>query len=155
MSKSRKGKRYNKMKGGLSAARMGLKNLAVWHSHNTESDYTAELINLKNFMSLKVDESKVFAVTKIRHKWQIILLAIGQDDTGKKYFKVDPVQIINEMYQSDLAEYLDTRHKKFVGDKFNKNHLTNVAWLAVPDGSIADRITDEQLDKLITFKKAW
>ena len=143
------------MKGALSSARIGLKNLAVWHSHNTESEYTAELINVKSYNTIPVGESTVFAITKIKHKWQVLLLAIGEDDSGKKYFKVDPVQIINEMYQSDLAEYLDERHKNFVAKSFNKNHLTNVAWLAVMNGFEADKITDEMIDNLITYKNAW
>lgn len=152
---AKRNKKYNPMKGALSSARIGLKNLAVWHSHNTESEYTAELINVKSYNTIPVGESTVFAITKIKHKWQVLLLAIGEDDSGKKYFKVDPVQIINEMYQSDLAEYLDQRHKDFVAKSFNKNHLTNVAWIAVPNGFEADKITDRQIDELITAKGAW
>ncbi|QAY18011.1 hypothetical protein [Pseudoalteromonas phage C7] len=152
---SRKGKKYNPVEAAKRAARVGLKNLAVWHSHNTESDYTAELVNVKSYKTIPVGESTVFAITKIKHKWQVLLLAIGEDGSGKKYFKVDPVQIINEMYQSDLAEYLDARHKDFVAKSFNKNHLTNVAWLAVPNGFEADKLTDRQIDELITAKGAW
>lgn len=152
---AKRNKKYNKMKGALASARVGLRHLAVWHSHNTEADYTAELVNIKSCNTIPVGESTVFAITKVRHKWQILLLAIGEDDNGKKYFKVDPVQVVNEMYQSDLAEYLDSRHKEFVAKSFNKNHLTNVAWVAVPNGFEADNITDHQIDKLITAKGAW
>ena len=148
-------KKYNPMKGALASARVGLKNLAVWHSQKTESDYTAELVNVKTYRTIPVGESTVFAITKIRHKWQVLLLAISIDNDGRKYFKVDPVQVVNEMYQSDLAEYLDKRHKDFVSKSFNKNHLTNVAWVAVPNGFEADKITDQQIDELITEKGAW
>ena len=148
-------KKYNPIEGAKRAARMGLKNLAVWHSQKTESDYTAELVNVKTYRTIPVGESTVFAITKIRHKWQVLLLAIGIDNDGRKYFKVDPVQVVNEMYQSDLAEYLDKRHKGFVAKSFNKNHLTNVAWIAVPNGFEADKITDQQIDELITEKEAW
>lgn len=86
------------MKGALASARVGLKNLAVWHSQKTESDYTAELVNVKSYRTIPVGESTVFAITKIRHKWQVLLLAIGIDNDGRKYFKVDPVQVVNEMY---------------------------------------------------------
>lgn len=148
-------KKYNKMKGALASARVGLRNLGVWHSQRTESEYTAEVVNYKTLKSEDVGRSMVFAITNIRHNWQILLLAIGEDDNGKKYFKVDPVQIKHEMFQSDLAEYLDKRHKDFIAKSFNKNHLTNVAWLAVMIGSDADKITDKMLDDLITFKNAW
>ena len=148
-------KRYNPMKGALASARVGLRHLAVWHNHNTESEYTAEIVNVNSFKSLDIGKSMAFAVTQVRHKWQILLLAIGEDDNGKKYFKVDPVQVINEMYQSDLAEYLDQRHKDFVAKSFNKSHLTNVAWLAMPNGIEADNLSDKQIDELITAKGAW
>ena len=143
------------MKGALKSAKVGLRNLGVWHSQRTESDYTAEVINYKTLKKEDVGPSMVFAITKVRHLWQMLLLAIGEDDNGKKYFKVDPVQIKHEMYQSDLAEYLDKRHKDFIAKSFNKNHLTNVAWLAVPNGQAADSITDEQIDKIITANEAW
>lgn len=143
------------MNGALASAKVGLKNLGVWHSQRTESEYTAEVINYIKLKKEDIGQSMAFAITKVRHKWQILLLAIGEDDQGKKYFKVDPVQVKHEMYQSDLAEYLDKRHKDFIAKSFNKNHLTNVAWLAVPNGYAADRVTDEQIDKIITFNEAW
>lgn len=151
----KRNKKYNPMKGALKSAKVGLRNLGVWHSQRTESDYTAEVVNYKTLKTEDVGRSMVFAITNVRHLWQILLLAIGEDDNGKKYFKVDPVQIKTEMYQSDLSEYLDKRHKDFIAKSFNKNHLTNVAWLAVPNGQAADAITDEMIDKLITNKGAW
>lgn len=155
MANKKRNKKYNSMKGALKSAKVGLKNLGVWHSQRTESEYTAEVINYIKLKKEDIGQSMAFAITKIRHKWQILLLAIGEDDQGKKYFKVDPVQVKHEMHQSDLADYLDKRHKDFIAKSFNKNHLTNVAWLAVPTGAEADRITDEQIDRIITFKDAW
>lgn len=155
MANKKRNKKYNSMKGALKSAKVGLKNLGVWHSQRTESEYTAEVINYLHLKKEDIGQSMAFAITKVRHKWQILLLAIGEDDQGKKYFKVDPVQLKHEMYQSDLAEYLDARHKEFIAKSFNKNHLTNVAWLAVPTGSEADRVTDEQIDRIITFNEAW
>lgn len=147
--------KYSPIKGAIKSAKVGLKNLGVWHSERTESEYTAEVVNYKYVKDEPLGQSLAYAIMNIRHKWQILLLAIGEDDNGKKYFKVDPVQIKHEMYQSDLAEYLDKRHKDFIAKSFNKNHLTNIAWLAAPNGEQADSITDEMLDRLITYKKAW
>lgn len=147
--------KYNPIKGAVKSAKVGLKNLGVWHSERTESEYTAEVVNYKRIKDEPLGQSLAYAIMNIRHKWQILLLAIGEDDSGKKYFKVDPVQIKHEMYQADLAEYLDKRHKDFIAKSFNKNHLTNIAWLAVMVGEQADSITDEMLDRLITYKKAW
>lgn len=151
----KRNKKYNSMKGAVKSAKVGLRNLGVWHSEKTEAEYTAEIVNYKHLKNEPIGQSMAHAVINIRHKWQILLLAIGEDDNGRKYFKVDPVQIKHEMYQADLAEYLDQRHKDFINKSFNKNHLTNIAWLAVPTGKDADSITDEMLDKLITFKNAW
>ena len=151
----KRNKKYNPVKGAVKSAKVGLRDLGVWHSEKAESEYTAEIVNYKKLKDEPIGKSMAFAVINIKHKWQILLLAIGEDDNGRKYFKVDPVQIKHEMYQSDLAEYLDQRHKDFINKSFNKNHLTNVAWLAVMIGSDADSITDEMLDKLITFKNAW
>lgn len=152
---SKRNKKYNPMEYAKKSAKVGLRKLAVWHSQRAESEYTAEVINYKTLKSEAVGPSLASAITKMRHKWQVLLLAIGEDDTGRKYFKVDPVQVKHEMFQSDLAEYLDQRHKDFIAKSFNKNHLTNVAWLAVMIGSDADKITDKMLDDLITFKNAW
>ena len=147
--------KYNPIKGAVKSAKVGLKNLGVWHSERTESEYTAEVVNYKRVKDEHLGQSLAYAIMNIRHKWQILLLAIGEDDNGKKYFKVDTVQIKHEMYQSDLAEYLNQRHKDFIAKSFNKNHLTNIAWLAVMIGEQADSITDEMLDRLITYKEAW
>ena len=151
----KRNKKYNPIEKAKASARVGLKNLGVWHSEKTESEYTAEIVNYRHLKDEPIGKSMAFAIINIKHKWQILLLAIGEDDNGRKYFKVDPVQIKHEMYQADLAEYLDQRHKDFINKSFNKNHLTNVAWIAVPNGQEADNITDEMLDKLITFKNAW
>ncbi len=152
---TKRNKKYNPMEYAKKSAKVGLRKLAVWHSQRTESEYTAEVVNYKTLKSEAVGPSLATAITKMRHKWQILLLAIGEDETGRKYFKVDPVQVKHEMFQSELAEYLDERHKDFIAKSFNKNHLTNVAWLAVPNGSEADNISDELIDRLITAKGAW
>ena len=75
-AKKRKNKKYNPVEGAKRAARMGLKNLAVWHSQKTESDYTAELVNVKTYRTIPVGESTVFAITKIRHNWQVYITCI-------------------------------------------------------------------------------
>ena len=155
MNKIKRNKKYNPMEYAKKSAKVGVRNLAVWHSQRTESEYTAEVVNYKTLKSEGVGPSLATAITKMRHKWQILLLAIGEDDSGRKYFKVDPVQVKHEMFQSDLAEYLDQRHKDFIAKSFNKNHLTNVAWLAVMNGCEADNISDELIDRLITAKGAW
>jgi len=148
-------KRYNPMKGALASARVGLRHLAIWHSEKTTGDYTAEVINTKSLKPEPIGQSVAFALNKIKHRWQIFLLAIGEDSNGKKYFKVDPVQLKTEMLQSELVEYLNDRHKSFIEKSFNKSHLTNVAWVAQPNGWELDNFTDDDLSRIIDIKDAW
>ena len=143
------------MKGALASARVGLRHLAIWHSEKTTGDYTAEVINTKSLKPEPIGQSVAFALNKIKHRWQILLLAIGEDSNGKKYFKVDPVQLKTEMLQSELVEYLNDRHKSFIEKSFNKSHLTNVAWVAQPNGWELDNFTDDDLSRIIDIKDAW
>lgn len=155
MPAKKRNKKHNPMRGALASARVGLRHLAIWHSEKSTGDYTAEVINTKTLKSERIGQSTAFALNNIRHKWQILLLAIGEDNNGKKYFKVDPVQLKTEMLQSDLVEYLNKRHKSFIEKSFNKSHLTNVAWFAQPNGWETDRLSDEVIEKLIDKKEAW
>ena len=109
------------MKGALASAKVGLKNLAVFHSQrDSKEKYTAHVVNFNSGKSLTVGESMAFAIGKMRHKWNVHLLAIGEDANGKNYFKCDEVAITEPLLQSDLVEYLDWRHKEFVEKSFNK-----------------------------------
>ena len=76
------------------------------------------------------------------------MLAIGFDG-NRNYFKCEVAEPDREMYQADLAEYLDVEHKRFVEKEFNQKHLTNVAWLAVPNGI---ELSESELDNLITLR---
>lgn len=146
-------KKYNAMKGALASAKIGLRNLAVFHSHRDRGEkYTCSIVNIKTVSSVTVSQSMAFAIGEIRHKWNVHLLAIGVDGSGKGYFKVDEVAISEPLLQSQLVDYLDWRHKDFVDKSFNKNHLTNVAWLAVPNG---DSISNEQIDNILTKYEAY
>ena len=148
-----RGKKYNSMKGALASARAGLRNLSVFHSQKSDNEkYTCLCVNFKTTEQISVGPSMAFAIGEIRHKWNVHLIATGIDSDGKRYFKVDAVPLSEPLLQSDLVEYLDWRHKDFVEKSFNKAHLTNVAWLAVPNG---DDISNEQIDAILTKYKAW
>jgi hypothetical protein len=153
MSKRKRAKKYNPMKDALLAARRGLKDLAIWHSElDRDNDYTAELINYKQARSITVGQSMAHVLTKVRHKWNVHLLAIGIESNGKSRFEVDEVPITEPLLQADLVEYLDWRHKEFAKEFEQRNKLTNVAWLAVPNG---EQITNEQIDEILTKFKGW
>ncbi|APC46255.1 hypothetical protein [Pseudoalteromonas phage PHS3] len=146
-------KKYNKMKGALASARVGLKNLAVFHSQKDSGEkYTCLCVNFKTGEQIKVGQSMAFAISEIRHKWNIHLIASGKESNGKTRFEVDQVPITEPLLQSDLVEYLDWRHKEHAANFEKRNELTNVSWLAVPNG---DDITNEQIDLILTKYGAW
>ena len=148
-----RGKKYNPMKGALASARVGLKNLAVFHSQKDSTEkYTCLCVNFKTAEQIAVGASMAFAISEIRHKWNIHLLATGIESNGKKRLEVDCVPITEPLLQSDLVEYLDWRHKDLASKFRERNELTNVAWLAVPNG---DDISLEQIDEILTRYKAW
>ncbi len=146
-------KKYNKMKGALASARLGLRNLAVFHSQkDAGKQFTCICLNFKTGNNIALGKSMAFAISEIRHKWNIHLIASGVESNGKKRFEVDQVPITQPLLQSDLVEYLDWRHKDLAENFKKRNELTNVSWLAVPNG---DEITNEQIDLILTKYKAW
>ncbi|QIG62468.1 hypothetical protein [Pseudoalteromonas phage AL] len=146
-------KKYNKMKGALASARVGLKNLAVFHSQKDSGEkYTCLCVNFKTGEQIQVGQSMAFAISEIRHKWNIHLIASGKESNGKARFEVDQVPITEPLLQSDLVEYLDWRHKDHAANFEKRNELTNVSWLAVATG---DDITNEQIDLILTKYGAW
>lgn len=146
-------KKYNKMKGALACARAGLKNLAVFHSQNASNEkYTAELINYKTARSIDVGYSMAKAVTEIRHKWTVHLIAVGFESNGKERFEVDDKPITEELYHWQLVDYLNSEHEILANEFKARNNLVNLCWLAVPNGDILDL---EQIDNILTVRRAW
>ncbi len=146
-------KKYNKMKVALASARLGLKNLAVFHSQKDAGEqFSCTCLNFKTAKKVLVGKSMALAIADIRHKWNVHLIASGIESNGKKRFEVDQVPITEPLLQSDLIEYLDWRHKELAESFKNRNQLTNVSWLAVPNG---DEISDEQIDIILTNNEAW
>ena len=149
----KRSKQYNKMDGALASARRGLRNLAVFHSQRSmDGKYTCIMVNYKTANQEKVCQSMAFAIGEVRHKWNIHLLATGKESNGKKRLEVDYVPITEPLLQSDLVDYLDWRHKELAESFKARNELTNVSWLAVPNG---DDISLEQIDAILTKYGAW
>lgn len=146
-------KKYNKMKGALACARAGLKNLAVWHSQISGNEkFTAEILNYKTSRSIDVGYSMAKAVSEIRHLWNIHLIAVGIERNGKSRFEVEEVKLTEPLLQSQLVDYLNEAHNALAEEFKQRNELTNLCWLAVPNG---DSISNEQIDNILTVKRAW
>lgn len=146
-------KKYNKMKGALACARAGLKNLAVFHSQIDENEkYTAHMLNFKTGRCIDVGYSMAQAVSKIRHLWNIHLIAVGVESNGKSRFEVEEVKLTESLLQSQLVDYLNEAHEALAESFRERNTLTNLCWLAVPNG---DSISNEQIDNILTVRRAW
>ena len=111
----------------------------------------AQLINYKSGQDVEINNTLANTIIKLRHKWVIHMLAIGSDGT-RSYFKSAVAIPDREMYQRDLSEFLNEEHKEFVRKEFNKKHLTNVAWIAIPNGV---ELTEKELEFVIDAKGAW
>lgn len=148
----KRNKKYNKMKGALAFARLGLKDLGVWHDEKCDAEYTSEIINYKRCRPIDVGLSMINAIVKVKHLWNIHLIVIGRESNGKRRFEVEEHAIPEPLFQSDLVSYLNEAHKEFAGQFAARNELTNVAWLAVPNGNTA---TGEQIEAIINYKGAW
>lgn len=141
------------MKGALAAARLGLKNLAVFHSKkDTGKTFTCTMINFKTAKQVIVGQSMAFAVSEIKHKWSIHMIAIGTESNGKKRFEVEEVVLPEPLFQHQLVDYLNDQHEALRVEFEKRNKLTNLAWLAVPNG---DSISNEQIDAILTKYEAW
>lgn len=147
----KRNKKYNAWSNAVKLARVGLKNLGVWRSVRDNEQYSAELVNYKTGKLIKVTQSMASIIINIRHRWTIHMLAIGFDGT-RNYFKCEVAQPKHEMLQADLAEYLDVEHRRFVETEFNKSHLTNVAWLAIPNGV---ELENEEISAFLDRVEAW
>lgn len=145
----KRNKRYNKMKGALAFMRFGLNNLAVWRD---ESQKKAEVVDYKHCRNVVITDSIVKAITEVRHKWNIHLIAIGHESNGKLRFKVEEKPITEPLLQEQLVDYLVSEHEILAAEFSERNTLTNVAWLAVPNGNT---ITTEQIDAILDYKDAW
>lgn len=153
MKTKKRNKRYNKMDGALASARVGLRGLAIFHSeHDNNEDYAAHVVNYKTASKHRVGESMAFALNSVRHLWNVHLLAIGRESNGKNRLEIDYAKIKQPLLQSDLVEYLNERHNEFAEQFKQRNTLTNLAWLAVPNG---DDVEPEQIDNILTKFGAW
>lgn len=150
---AKRAKKYNPMAGAKASAKAGLKNVAVYHSERDKGKrISCCTVNFKTANEIPTGSSMARVLVNMRFKWNIHLLAIGIDNDGRKYFKVDEVPVTKELHQHDLVEYLEWRHDDFVTKSFNKNHLTNKAWIAVPNG---DSLTNEQIDNILTKQEGY
>lgn len=146
-------KKYNAMSGALAAARRGLKNLAVFHSKkDCDKKFTCIMVNYKTAKQVTVGQSMAFAVGEIKHKWSIHMLAIGVESNGKKRFEVEEVALPEPLFQHQLVDYLNEHHEALRVKFEERNKLTNLAWLAVPNG---DSIDNDQIDAILTKYGAW
>ena len=62
------------------------------------------------------------------------------------------MKLTEPLLQSQLVDYLNEAHEALAEEFKQRNELTNLCWLAVPNG---DSISNEQIDNILTVKRAW
>jgi len=144
-------KKYNPLKGKLVMVNHALKSIGVFRSTQTQEDGECEVIDYKKGKRVHMGKSMAKAIVGLRHKWTIHIAAIGNNGFDD-YIKSEVIECKHEMYQADLAEYLDKEHKKFIEKEMNPDHLRNVAWLAIPCGG---EISESDFGELMSKMGAW
>lgn len=155
MAFQRRRKTYNKFKSMSLFARNKMKNMGVWYDYRTEGRYPFKLLNVKTVDQIKLTDINTTTLKEFKHKWQIILINTGKDDTGAVSFNYDRVQITEYMFQRDLVEYLRERHTEFAVEHSGLADIDNYCWLAIPNGADADELTELDIYRVIDKMEGW
>lgn len=66
-----------------------------------------------------------------KHNWTIYCAVLCRDNFGINYVKAEELYFHTPVLQSEIQDYLHNYHRAFV-EKQNKQHVINIAWIAVP-----------------------
>lgn len=151
LKKKKSEKQYNKVKGALYYARAGLKDLGVW-SDVKNLDYKCEVVNYKTGKSLTPSDVMKTSIANVRYFWNIQLVVVGCESNGKQRIEIASLQSEREYYHDELIPKLKSEHEKLAADFAQKNKVTNLCWLAVPNGV---DVNEECIWSLIESRNSW
>lgn len=144
-------KKHNPLKGKLLMVKQGLKNIGVFRSVQKQEQGSCEVINYKSGNRVDMGQSMARAIIELRHKWTIHIMALGWNGFDH-YMKSETIECTNPMFQAELADYLDKEHKAFVKREMNPDHLTDLCWVAIPNG---DDLNENELGELLDKLNIW
>ncbi len=154
MSKKRN-KQYNPFKVGEKMMRKGLANLGVFYSDKgINGDKRCIMVDYRDAHKFRVTESAARAIANIEHPWNIYCIATGFESNGKERLSVHIVDANNRIYQSEpeFLRLINEAHEALAEEFSQYNRLTNLSWLAQPNG---EHITNEQIDLVVKEYGAW
>jgi hypothetical protein len=93
-------------------------------------------------------QNEIAAFAEHRHKWTILVAALGVDNNNRRYIKSHEIQCTEYYFQSEIADLCADVHRALL-DEFNGNHFINVGWLAS-----ATPIEFDEKKALTLFEKA-
>ena len=115
-------KRTNRM------ALAAMRNTAlVWSS--AYDDRGVRMYDLQGKRFVTVNHFHHHAIQKMQHKWQMMLVAVGVEPCGGKYFKTELHALNEPRFHTATVEYFNAEHKRMI-DSINPKHETQAAWIA-------------------------
>lgn len=149
---SKRNKKYNPVKLALMNNEHILKSFAVsFVANDSSSKEPIKLINLKG-EEFRVTSTMADAITKFRYKWSI-MLAVFCIEKGIQTCKLQLVSCKERYLQSDLPDFLNAEHKKFIEKQKDKNvNIVGAGWVASPVGR---DFSEDEVGNIFTKIKAW
>ena len=154
-SSGKRNKKYNPFKVGEKMMRKGLFGLAVFNSRNgINGDKRCLMVDYRDGHKFRVSENAARAIADVEHPWVIYCIATGVERNGKARMEVGVAKVDRRLYQSEpeFLNFINNAHEALEADFKDRNKLTNVSWLAQPNG---ERITHEQIAAILTKYGAW
>jgi hypothetical protein len=143
----KRNKKYNKYKNAEICTDYALKNTFIANISNIEG---CMFINKKGEL-LHVDEMVFRAISEVKHYWGVYLAGLGIQPDGQIYTKGDAFVTKERFFQSDLTEFVKSRHEKLIKN-FNTEQLTAAGWIASPvGGDLTEKEATEIFEKLGGF----
>lgn len=135
--------------------RKGLSNLGVFYSEKgINGDKRCIMVDYRDAHMFRVSSSAASAISNVEHPWLIYCLATGYERNGKLRMEVVEVKVRKKIYHSDqeFLNLVNEAHEALKHEFKINNKLTNLSWLASPNG---EEITREQIDAVLTKYGAW
>ena len=130
-----------------------LKGFAVaFVANDKSSNQPIKLINMKGD-ELPVTKTMSDAITVFPYKWFMYLVVGCFNSKGEKELKIDSAPMKEPYFQSELVEYLNKRHQKFIAGLKSKNvTMVFAGWVAKPSGR---EFSVEELYTIFNKFEAW
>ena len=144
MSKKPRSKKNNNFERKYKMARAFTSSYAVAQVNSN----ACEVVDLsKNLKVRQVSRTLVEQLTKIKHKWTVLLCVLCTESNGKHKLVTDQITFKHRKHQSELREFLLAEHRLMADDCASKMTVNSLAWIATPLQDIDFQL--EEVDNLL------